>query len=158
MITIGGKLRIKKERIDCYFSEEETVKIVVNGETVYLRCISEEYAASILETLDNTFNLKLSENKETTITSHLKKKAFEKPTLAEVAFYFQEKGCQDAKLESEKFYDFYESKDWHVGKNKMRDWMASVRNWIRVSQNRSSGGGFNKGRDLLESWESMEGL
>ena len=27
------------------------------------------------------------------------------------------------------FYDFYESKNWYVGKNKMKDWKACVRTW-----------------------------
>ena len=29
------------------------------------------------------------------------------------------------------FVDFYSSKNWYVGKNKMIDWQAAVRNWIR---------------------------
>jgi len=28
-----------------------------------------------------------------------------------------------------KFFDFYESKNWMVGKNKMRDWQAAYRTW-----------------------------
>ena len=27
------------------------------------------------------------------------------------------------------FYDFYESKGWLVGKNKMKNWKAAVRTW-----------------------------
>ena len=27
------------------------------------------------------------------------------------------------------FVDFYESKNWMVGKNKMKDWKAAVRTW-----------------------------
>ena len=30
---------------------------------------------------------------------------------------------------SETFFDFYESKGWMVGKNKMKDWKACVRTW-----------------------------
>jgi len=33
--------------------------------------------------------------------------------------------------EVDKFIDFYESKNWMVGKNKMKDWRAAARNWIR---------------------------
>ena len=29
------------------------------------------------------------------------------------------------------FVDFYISKNWYVGKNKMKDWKAAVRNWQR---------------------------
>lgn len=33
--------------------------------------------------------------------------------------------------EAKSFYDFYESKNWMVGKTKMKDWKAAARNWIR---------------------------
>lgn len=32
-------------------------------------------------------------------------------------------------VDPEKFFDFYESKGWKVGKEKMKDWEASVRTW-----------------------------
>jgi len=35
------------------------------------------------------------------------------------------------KVDYEAFYDFYESKDWKIGKNKMKDWKAAVRTWER---------------------------
>ena len=34
-------------------------------------------------------------------------------------------------MDPEKFIDFYESKGWMVGKNKMKDWKAAVRTWER---------------------------
>jgi len=33
--------------------------------------------------------------------------------------------------EAGKFCDFYESNGWKVGKNKMKSWQASVRNWLK---------------------------
>ena len=32
--------------------------------------------------------------------------------------------------ESQRFIDHYTSNGWMVGRNKMKDWQASVRNWI----------------------------
>ena len=55
-------------------------------------------------------------------------KRWTKPTLEEVKAYCSERGN---KVDAEKFYDFYESKDWYVGKNKMKDFKATVRNWER---------------------------
>jgi len=55
---------------------------------------------------------------------------FVPPTLSEVKAY-----CQDRVREGhpavnpERFIDFYESKGWMVGKNKMKDWKAAVRTW-----------------------------
>lgn len=56
------------------------------------------------------------------------KEKFTKPTLEEIKTYFAEKGYEE---ESERFYDFYSSKGWMVGKNPMKDWRAAVRNWVR---------------------------
>ena len=51
---------------------------------------------------------------------------FTPPTLEEVTKY-----CQERKnnVNPQKFIDFYESKGWMIGKNKMKDWKASVRTW-----------------------------
>jgi len=60
-------------------------------------------------------------------------KKFIKPSLKDVRDYFYERsGNGDySKEHSEKFHDFYESKGWKVGGDKMVSWKASVRNWIR---------------------------
>ena len=55
-------------------------------------------------------------------------KRFVPPTLEEVRSYCEEKGYLD-KVNPERFIDFYESKGWMVGKNKMKDWKAAVRTW-----------------------------
>ncbi|MBO6270493.1 MAG: hypothetical protein J6N19_15300 [Clostridium sp.] len=34
-------------------------------------------------------------------------------------------------VDVEKFYDFYESKGWKVGRERMKDWQAAYRNWER---------------------------
>jgi len=49
-------------------------------------------------------------------------------TIAEAVDYFKEKGS--SKVEGEKFYYFYESKGWKVGKTKMKNWKMSALGWI----------------------------
>lgn len=51
---------------------------------------------------------------------------FVKPSAKQISDY-----CLERKndVEANKFYDFYESKGWMVGKNKMKDWRACVRTW-----------------------------
>lgn len=56
------------------------------------------------------------------------RKTFQAPSLAEVQAYCQE--CGNG-IDPERFIDFYASKGWMVGKNKMKDWRAAVRNWER---------------------------
>lgn len=51
---------------------------------------------------------------------------FQKPSLSEVAQYCRERAN---KVDPEQFYNFYESNDWKVGKNAMKDWHAAVRTW-----------------------------
>ena len=53
---------------------------------------------------------------------------FTPPSVEQVREYVAEKGY---KVDPESFVDFYESKGWMVGKNKMTDWKASVRTWAR---------------------------
>ena len=57
---------------------------------------------------------------------------FTPPTQEEVFEYMQERDFSHRK-ESEAFVNFYESKGWLVGKSKMKDWKAAVRNWISRS-------------------------
>jgi hypothetical protein len=54
------------------------------------------------------------------------KRKFTKPTIEEIQNYCNERNNG---INAEAFYDFYESKDWYVGKNKMKDWKACVRTW-----------------------------
>ncbi len=54
------------------------------------------------------------------------KDKFTKPTIEEINSY-----CKERKnnVDPDRFYNFYESKGWYVGKNKMKDWKACVRTW-----------------------------
>jgi hypothetical protein len=53
-------------------------------------------------------------------------KRFQKPTIEDVKTYMKEQGMNDI---SERWMSHYESNGWLVGKNKMKDWKASVRTW-----------------------------
>lgn len=55
-----------------------------------------------------------------------KKDRFVKPTLDELKEYMLSIEMLDI---SNKFFDFYESKGWLIGKNKMKDWKSAVRTW-----------------------------
>lgn len=50
------------------------------------------------------------------------------PTTEEVRAYCLERGNA---VDVETFMNFYESKGWYIGKNKMKDWKAAVRTWER---------------------------
>ena len=53
-------------------------------------------------------------------------KKFVKPTIEEIEAYCKERNNG---INANAFYDFYEAKDWFIGKNKMRDFKACIRTW-----------------------------
>lgn len=55
-------------------------------------------------------------------------KRFKKPTIEEIQAYCDKRNNG---IDAERFYDYYESKGWKVGKTPMKDWKASVRTWER---------------------------
>ena len=52
--------------------------------------------------------------------------SFKKPTVNDIKEYCLERNNG---IDSETFFDFYESKNWLIGKNKMKNWKACIRTW-----------------------------
>jgi hypothetical protein len=57
---------------------------------------------------------------------------FIKPTLDELKEYCNNNNYT---IDINYFYDYYESKGWMIGKDKMKDWKATIRNWVRREHN-----------------------
>lgn len=64
--------------------------------------------------------------RESAVPARTPRKAFKAPPLDEVKAYIAEKGYH---VNAERWYAFYESKNWMIGKNKMADWKAAIRTW-----------------------------
>lgn len=98
----------------------------------------------------NAMPNKIKENKSKDIkennTEVLQKKSyrFSPPTLEEIKAYILEKGYS---VDADRFFNFYESKGWYVGKNKMKDWKAAVRTWT----NQEKKTGFDTGIVLTDN-------
>lgn len=58
------------------------------------------------------------------------KNIFITPSIEDIKAYCQER---QNNVDANKFFNFYESKGWMVGKTKMKDWKASVRTWEKDS-------------------------
>lgn len=82
--------------------------------------------------------------KETAPKGRQRKQAFTPPTLTQVQEYVAQRGNR---MDAERFYDFYTSKGWMVGKNKMKDWQAAVRNWERQDAEIGASNGYRHGQD-----------
>lgn len=69
-----------------------------------------------------------------------KKARFRAPSPAEVDEYARsyaaskELDLDSTDFDPERFVDFYTQKGWMVGRTRMKDWRASVRNWVRTSR------------------------
>lgn len=65
---------------------------------------------------------------------------FRAPSPAEVSEYAQQYAAtknldlRTIDFDPEYFCDYYESNGWHVGKQPMKDWKATVRRWLRTSK------------------------
>lgn len=57
-------------------------------------------------------------------------KRFTPPTAEEIVDYCENTLCYIG-FDAQHFIDYYESNGWMIGKHKMKDWRATVRNWIR---------------------------
>jgi hypothetical protein len=56
---------------------------------------------------------------------------FIKPTIDEIKTFLNEQEYEtDTDRYANRFYNFYESKGWKVGKEKMKDWKAALRGWL----------------------------
>ena len=74
---------------------------------------------------------------------------FAPPTLEEVTAYCRERGN---KVDPQKFIDFYESKGWMIGKNKMKSWQAAVRTWERREPKQGQGRMSARQQDDWNKW------
>ena len=93
------------------------LKIIKGG---YLKNFKEGYLKKVKDNNININNTSINK-KEKSI-----KRKFDKPTIEKIQEYCIERNNG---INAEAFYDFYESKNWYVGKNKMSDWKACVRTW-----------------------------
>jgi hypothetical protein len=97
---------------------------------------------------DNT-NINIT---NTNLTDSNKKVRFKKPTLDDVKNY-----CilRQNNIDAEAFIDFYESKNWKIGSNKMKDWKACVRTWERRESKKTTMG---KLHSQINEWQEAKKL
>jgi hypothetical protein len=101
---------LQKDRIIPTQYQEELKQLQVNKNNVY------EMYTKCIHSID----------KNSIVENSIDNNRFKKPTLEEVKEY-----CLERKnnIDPETFINFYESKGWFVGKNKMKDWKACIRTW-----------------------------
>ena len=103
---------------------------------------------SVKNYTDNT-NINIT---NTNLTDSNSKVRFKKPNLDDVKNY-----CilRQNNIDAEAFIDFYESKNWKIGKNKMKDWKACVRTWERRESKKTTIG---KLHSQINEWQEAKKL
>jgi hypothetical protein len=76
---------------------------------------------------ENDISLDVASNR-ISLTEPINNKRNIPESTQEVVTYFLEKGSN--KKEGERFYYYYESQGWRVGKNPMKDWKMAASGWI----------------------------
>lgn len=80
--------------------------------------VTEQHANQVQDASINSIKLKKQSNI----------KNFSVPKMEEIKEFFQND------VEADKFFNYYESNGWQVGKNKMKNWNAAAKNWIANSK------------------------
>jgi len=75
-----------------------------------------------------------------------KGESFAPPTLEDVSEYIAEKGYN---VDAVRWWNFYDSKGWMVGKNKMKKWRSAVASWNTPE--------VNDIRSDIENWKRVHG-
>jgi hypothetical protein len=63
------------------------------------------------------------------LTDNKASKRFQPPELHEVVEELRSQKVRHYHQQAEKFWNFYESKNWMIGKNKMKSWKAAIKTW-----------------------------
>ena len=129
-----------------YTEEKALLSVKENGSYT----VRQSNVSQLVDTLDTEVRLgKDSIDKVNNIGG----KKFTPPTLEEVKAY-----CDERKnsVDPDTFINFYESKGWFVGKNKMKDWKAAVRTWENKNRdNKTKKNEFNNFQQSNYDWDEI---
>jgi hypothetical protein len=121
------------------------------------RPYSKQIEARVITLVNNSTKAKLTDNTNinitnTNLTDSNKKALFKKPKLDEVKNY-----CilRKNNIDAEAFISFYESKDWMIGKNKMKNWKQAIVTWEKREHKKPTMG---KLHSQINAWQEAKKL
>lgn len=177
LLKVDGIIFVKHWKINNYISkdrynptayQDEYSKLRIKDNKSYTECIQNRIHGDIQEDTQESIHecvqdvsddVDTDKNREDKKSKdkNIKRAKFVPPTADEVKKYCEEKGYT---IDVERFIDFYTSKGWMVGKNKMKDWKAAVRNWMRqgraTNSNNSSSTKFNNFEEHEYDFDEIE--
>jgi len=110
---------------------------------VYILSLLNKNINKELSNISDNCSCFLSERKEK------ERKGFSPPSLEEIDAYIKEKGFT---FQADRFFDYYTSVGWKVGKKPMKDWKAACRNWARRDAEERKQDALKKGVTHDEEW------
>ena len=136
-LLIGGEIDVQKF-LNTVNQDKARICVLGNGRWFLAGFIEFQYGnklnpnnrvhKSILNILnDNDLNLEVFDTK-VRLDAPTKDSKNIPESIQEVITYFKGKGSN--KREAERFYFYYESQGWRVGKNPMKDWRMAASGWI----------------------------
>lgn len=123
----AGAARVRKHR--ALKNGEAKKELQPQGEQKALHCNTDVTTCNTEIEIEK--DIEIDTDKEIEIEKSKKSKSasrFTPPTLSDVINYCRERNNG---VDPEKFFDYYTSNGWKVGKNAMKDWKAAVRTWER---------------------------
>ena len=110
---------------------DRTVIYKQGSREIMHRYINLKDKGSVKISTDNT-NINIT---NTNLTDSNTKGIFVKPLIIDIKEY-----CKKRKnnVDADTFFNFYESKDWYIGKNKMKNWKACIITWEKSRNNKNN--------------------
>lgn len=121
-VTISRQLNKLKSEGFIEIIYEKSGGVIINRKIEPLT----KMLTAVNKNVNGAVNKNVKDNNISNINNISINNIFKKPSVEEIKKY-----CEERKnnIDAESFYDFYESKGWYVGKNKMKDWKACIRTW-----------------------------
>jgi hypothetical protein len=88
---------------------------------------------------------------DTSLRAPRKPFKFVKPTVEEIEIYCKERNNN---INSEAFFNYYESNGWKVGKNAMKNWKAAIITW---EKNNYGGGSVRANGSIIGETDKYKG-
>lgn len=129
LIKWESQINQRKEAGKASVEARRNKKNEINGRLTVVNETERNLTVNVNDTVNDTDILLKKETKDNS-------SRFTPPSLLEVQNYIIEKEYLSVSAAS--FWNFYESKNWFVGKNKMKDWKKAIAGW--ESRNKDQNG------------------
>ena len=133
---------IQKDRCKETLYQEEKSTLALDDKKAYTEAVKVPCIQNVskMDTQYSIGKVSLELEQDNDIELPKTSKRFKPPTLEEVKAY-----CAERKnnVDADRFIDYYTSNGWQVGKNKMKDWKAAVRNWEKSNYSNAAKRGAN---------------